>query len=219
MSWPHFLSFSRVLAGPIIAALVLSGSGDGDLLAAILFGLASFTDMVDGKLARYSQRVSPLGVFLDTTSDKVLVGLALIAMAIAGHAAAWIPLVIVGREFLISGLRSYAATLSQVISAHIWGKGKAAVTMVAIGCVLTAAGGRDGGFIHGIASHAQWNASYAASQWLLGLSAILTIISGARYLVDARPLFGAHVTMGTPDTRKEGLSRGIRKSDKDIRSI
>ncbi|MBV9282417.1 MAG: CDP-alcohol phosphatidyltransferase family protein, partial [Chloroflexi bacterium] len=107
MSWPHILSLSRVAAGPIITALVLSTPGDAYLLAAILFALASFTDMVDGKLARYSRRVSPLGIFLDTTADKVLVSLVLVGMAIARLSPAWIPLVIIGREFLISGLRSY----------------------------------------------------------------------------------------------------------------
>lgn len=188
MSWPHILSFSRVVAGPVVAGLVLAGSGNADLVAAILFALASLTDLIDGKLARYSQQVSPLGVFIDTTSDKVMVSLVLIAMAIAGLAAAWVALVIVGREFLISGLRSFAASQDRIISAHIWGKGKAALTMVAIGCVLTANGGRTGGVIHAIFSHSQWNAAWTASGWLLGISAVLTIVSGARYVVDAWPL-------------------------------
>jgi CDP-diacylglycerol---glycerol-3-phosphate 3-phosphatidyltransferase len=96
--------------------------------------------------------------------------------------------VIVGREFLITGLRSYAATCGRVISAHVWGKGKAAITMVAIAGVLTAAGGRAGGFLAGVMSHADWNRAYTTAAWLLGISAVLTIVSGGRYVVDAWPL-------------------------------
>ena len=171
MSWPHILSFSRVVAGPIVAALVLHGPGDPYLLAAVLFGGASVTDMVDGKLARYGQRSNTLGVFLDTTADKVLVSLALVAMAVGGLIWAWVPLVIVGREFIISGLRSYAASCNLVISAHVWGKGKAALTMAAIVAVLLAADGRTGGVLAGVGSHAAWNRIFLATTWLLAVAA------------------------------------------------
>lgn len=189
MSWPHILSFSRIIAGPIVAALILYKPGDADLIAAAVFALASLTDLVDGRLARYSQRVSPLGIFIDTTSDKILVGLVLVAMAVAGIAQAWVPLVIVGREFLISGLRSYAASCDRIISAHIWGKGKAAITMIAIVAALVAVAGQHPGLLAPLLSHSAWTAFGTATQWLLGLSAILTLISGARYVVDAQPLF------------------------------
>jgi CDP-diacylglycerol--glycerol-3-phosphate 3-phosphatidyltransferase len=188
MSWPHILSLSRVVAGPIVAALVLATPGDSYLIAAVLFGVAALTDLVDGKLARYSQRVSALGIFLDTTSDKVMVSLVLVAMAIAGMVQAWVPLVIIGREFLISGLRSYAASRDVIIPARIWGKGKAAITMIAILCVLVAADGTAGSLRH-LASHATWSAAGTASGWLLGLGGVLTVISGATYIIDALPLF------------------------------
>lgn len=195
MSWAHILSFSRVLAGPVVAALVLARPGDAYLLAVLVFALAAVTDLLDGKLARHAQQVSPLGVFLDTTSDKVLVGLTLIAMTVAGLTGAWIPLVIVGREFLISGLRSYAASCGRVISAHLWGKGKAAITMFAIGCVLISADGRTGGLLSHILTSGSWDALETASSWLLGVAAILTIFSGARYIVDAMPLFRAEAAV------------------------
>jgi CDP-diacylglycerol---glycerol-3-phosphate 3-phosphatidyltransferase len=189
MSWPHLLSLSRVVAGPIIAGLVLSTPGDAYLFGALLFGLASFTDMIDGKLARYSQRVSPLGIFLDTTADKVLVSLVLVAMAVGGLSPAWIPLVIISREFLISGLRSYAASHNRIISAHTWGKGKTLITMVAISCVLLAANGKTGGALSHVGSHSVWQHAFTAASWLLGIAAVLTIVSGVRYIVDAWPLF------------------------------
>jgi CDP-diacylglycerol--glycerol-3-phosphate 3-phosphatidyltransferase len=133
--------------------------------------------------------VSDLGVFLDTTADKILVCLTLVAMTAAHLTPIWIPLVIIGREFLISGLRSFAAACGRVISAHIWGKGKTAVTMIAIFCVLTAADGSAGGALSHIAPRSAWTDVRSASQWLLGISAVLTIISGLRYVVDAWPLF------------------------------
>jgi CDP-diacylglycerol---glycerol-3-phosphate 3-phosphatidyltransferase len=189
MSWPHFLSFSRVLASPFIAALILAPPGDAYLIAAIVFTLASITDLLDGKLARqHAQQESPLGVFLDTTADKVMVSLALLALAIGRLSPGWIPLVIIGREFLISGLRSFAASCNRIISAHIWGKGKAAITMVAIICMLLAADGRSGGLLARAGSHRVWADLFGATVWLLAVSAVLTILSGARYLVDARSL-------------------------------
>lgn len=188
MSWPHVLSFSRIVVSPVVAVLVLSGPGDAYVLAAIIFSLASITDSVDGQLARYSQCVSPLGVFLDTTADKILVSLTLVGMAVAGLVPAWIPLVIIGREFLITGLRSFAASSDHVISAHIWGKGKAALTMIAVGLMLLAADGRAGGALARLGSHALWRHAFTVSLWLLTVAAILTVVSGIRYIVDAWPL-------------------------------
>jgi CDP-diacylglycerol--glycerol-3-phosphate 3-phosphatidyltransferase len=189
MSWPHALSLSRVVAGPIIAALVLAAPGDAYLLAAVLFGVASLTDLIDGKLARYSKSVSPFGVFLDTTADKVMVSLVLVALSTAGLVATWIALVIIAREFLVSGLRSYAASRQRIISAHIWGKGKAALTMVALFILLLAADGRAGGAISHVGGHCLWQSVFTVSTWGMDVAAVLTIISGVRYFIDALPLF------------------------------
>jgi CDP-diacylglycerol--glycerol-3-phosphate 3-phosphatidyltransferase len=118
-----------------------------------------------------------------------MVSLVLVSMAVAGLAAAWIPLVIIGREFLISGLRSYAASRDRIISAHIWGKGKAAVTMLAIFVVLVAADGVAGGAPAHFGSHHTWETGRTVGDWLLALAAVMTIVSGFRYVVDAWPLF------------------------------
>ena len=208
ISWPHILSLSRIIAGPIVAALVLAPPGDAYLLAAVLFALASLTDAVDGKLARYSRRVSPLGIFLDTTSDKVMVSLVLVAMAVSGLAAAWIPLVIIGREFLISGLRSYAASCDRIISAHTWGKGKAAVTMLAIFVVLVAADGMAGGAPAHLGSPHFWHAAQTVGDWLLILAALMTIVSGVRYVADAWPLFRAPAAEEVDDRARVAGNKG-----------
>jgi CDP-diacylglycerol---glycerol-3-phosphate 3-phosphatidyltransferase len=189
MSLAHILSLSRVVAAPIIAVLILAPPGNSYLLAAIVFCVASITDLLDGKLARYSQQASPLGVFLDTTADKVLVSLVLVALAIDNLAPAWIPTVIIGREFLISGLRSFAASNNRIISAHIWGKGKTAVTMVGIVLLLLAANGRSGGALSHIGATDAWRHAVTGCVWILGAATVLTIVSGIRYVVDAWPLF------------------------------
>lgn len=176
------------MAGPVIVGLIVSSPGDAYLVAALLFGLASATDLVDGRLARHDRAAeAPLGIFLDTTADKILVSLVLIGLSVAGLIALWIPLVIVGREFLISGLRSFAASYGRVISARAWGKGKAALTMIAIFFLLVAADGRIGG-LGGIGSEGLWRTLFTLSGWLMVVAAVLTVISGLRYVLDAWPL-------------------------------
>ena len=192
MSLAHALSLSRVVAAPVIAALILVPPGDGYLLAAIIFCVASITDLLDGKLARHSQRASPLGVFLDTTADKVLVSLVLVSLAVADLTPSWIPIVIIGREFLISGLRSFAASCDVIISAHMWGKGKTALTMTGIVLVLLSANGRAGGFLSHVGTHGAWRGAVTICTWVLGAATILTIASGIRYIVDAWGLLRVH---------------------------
>lgn len=188
MTGAHLLSLSRVVAGPVVAVLVLAPPGDSYLLASVLFTAAALTDLFDGQLARYSRNVSPFGIFLDTTSDKVLVSLTLIAMAMAGLIQGWVPLVIIGRDLLITGLRSYAASRDRIISAHIWGKGKAALTMAAVSLILAADNGRTGGALSHVMSRQTWHAVGIGASWLLGAAAALAIISGIRYVIDAWPL-------------------------------
>src|SRR5262245_38364795 len=97
------------------------------------------SDIADGKIARRLQVVSPLGVFLDTISDKIFVAGALIAMVQGGLLSAWIALLIIVRDFAVSGLRSYAAAEGQVISARQWGKQKLVITVIALVWRLVAA--------------------------------------------------------------------------------
>src|SRR5207245_5832741 len=108
--------------------------------ATVVFFLASITDLFDGILARKCQVVSPLGIFLDLTADKVFVSAILIAFVQLGLVPAWIVVIIVAREFLVTGLRSMAAAKGTVIPAGIWGKQKTLITMIAIGMLLLAKG-------------------------------------------------------------------------------
>src|SRR5438067_8294419 len=146
---PNLLSFSRILVAPVIYALVVSGSRYGFLIAALLFVAASITDTLDGEIARRRHLVSPLGIYLDTTSDKVLVAVLLVALAVARVAPGWMAAVIIAREFLVTGLRSYAAALGVIIPAGGWGKAKTVITIVALLLVLLEGDARQGGWLTG----------------------------------------------------------------------
>jgi CDP-diacylglycerol--glycerol-3-phosphate 3-phosphatidyltransferase len=139
-SIPNLLGFFRILATPVLVVFILADSPAGYWAAAILLLLMAISDVVDGKLARKLQVVSPLGIFLDTTSDKIFVAGALIPMVERGLIPGWIALVIIVRDFIISGLRSFAAAEGHIISARAWGKQKLAITVTALVWCLIDAG-------------------------------------------------------------------------------
>jgi CDP-diacylglycerol--glycerol-3-phosphate 3-phosphatidyltransferase len=137
---PNLLSFSRLTATAFIFILVLVDIPWAFLTATALFVLASLTDYFDGYLARRMHVTSPLGVFLDLTADKIFVTGILIALIQVGLVPAWIVIIIVAREFLVTGLRSMAAAKGIVIPAGMWGKQKTFITLVAISILLLAKG-------------------------------------------------------------------------------
>src|SRR5437763_8507244 len=133
---PNLLSLSRMLTTIPIFVLILLDAPWAFLTATALFILASVTDFFDGYLARRLKVVSPLGVFLDLTADKILVSAILIALVQIDLVPAWIVVIIVAREFLVTGLRSMAAAKGKVIPAGIWGKQKTLITFLAMGVLL-----------------------------------------------------------------------------------
>ena len=102
------------------------------VLATIVFLIASFTDFVDGYLARRWQQTTMLGNFLDTTADKLLVVGALLGLMALDRVNVWIAFVVIAREIAVLGLRAIAAASNVVISASIWGKLKFNVQVVGI---------------------------------------------------------------------------------------
>src|SRR5579859_7739008 len=137
---PNLLSFSRVLATVLVFILALINQPWSFLVATAIFFLASMTDLLDGYLARRYHLVSPLGVFLDLTADKVFVSAILVAYVQLGLVPAWIVVIIITREFLVSGMRLMAAAKGTVIPAGKLGKQKTFITLVAIGGVMLAKG-------------------------------------------------------------------------------
>ncbi len=111
---PNLLSSSRIVATFFVFILIIVNQPWAFLVATSLFILASATDFFDGYLARRFHTVSPLGVFLDLTADKVFVSTILIAFVQIGLVPAWVVAIIVAREFLVTGLRSMAAEKEQL---------------------------------------------------------------------------------------------------------
>ena len=125
MNLPNKLTILRILLVPVIVALILLAQDDTLLYAAgILFLLASFTDFLDGYLARKNNWITNFGKFMDPLADKLLICSILIALSALGKVPVWAVLVIVAREFAISGFRLVAVEKGTVIAAGNLGKRK-----------------------------------------------------------------------------------------------
>lgn len=192
---PNLLSFSRILATILVFILALVNQPWSYLVATVIFFFASVTDLLDGYLARRYHLVSPLGVFLDLTADKVFVSAILVAYVQIGLVPAWIVVIIIAREFLVTGLRSIASARGTVIPAGRLGKQKTFITLVATGGILLAKGV---GATHlSFFSPPLLNLSNLSNvgdyllliaDALMLLAAIWTILSGIEYLRGALPL-------------------------------
>ena len=129
---PNSLTLFRVACIPVLVFLLFFPHKVTSFLAAVVFGLASISDLLDGFLARRQQLVTTFGKFLDPLADKLVVSAALIMLIPLGRAPAWMVVVIVGRELAITGLRSVAVSEGKVISADELGKKKMVFQIVAI---------------------------------------------------------------------------------------
>ncbi|UFS72870.1 CDP-diacylglycerol--glycerol-3-phosphate 3-phosphatidyltransferase [Geomonas sp. RF6] len=129
---PNILTLLRIAAIPLLCVLLLSPSRDSGFWAAALFSAASFTDWLDGYLARRMGIVTVFGQFLDPIADKLIVMAALIMILPYDRAPAWMVLVILGREIIITGLRGIASQEGIVIAASQLGKFKTIFQLVAI---------------------------------------------------------------------------------------
>src|SRR5690349_3350099 len=132
MSIPNALTASRLVAIPILMALLIVRFPGHDQVAAALFIVFSFTDTLDGELARRSGTVSDFGKFLDPLADKLFVLAVLIVLVQEGLVAAWVVVVIFSRELIITILRSVGASQGRVIAAAPLGKTKTVTQMAAV---------------------------------------------------------------------------------------
>jgi len=193
---PNILSLSRILATVVIFVLVLIDTPLAFLMATVFFVLGSGTDFLDGYLARRYKLVSPLGVFLDLTADKVFVSVILIALVQVGLVPAWIVAVIIAREFLVTGLRSMASAKGKVIPAGKWGKQKTLITMVAMSALLLAKGlgAHQLSLFPPMLNFNSATVNFPDILLLLAdvglvLAALWTVLSGAEYMISALPIF------------------------------
>ena len=170
MNLPNKLTMLRVFMIPffVVFLLVFPDSLTMRLVADAIFIAASLTDMADGKIARSRNLITNFGKFMDPLADKLLVTSAMICLTSLGELPAWFTIIVVAREFIISGFRLIAAENGIVIAASYWGKFKTAFSMIMV-IVMVAS------FDNFI-----W---YVLGQILMWVSLVLTVVSLIDYIV------------------------------------
>ena len=169
MNLPNKLTILRVLMIPFFVLFMLwdiTGAAD-KWIAAAIFIVASLTDMLDGKIARKYNLVTDFGKFMDPLADKLLVSAAMICLVEMGRLPAWMVIVIISREFIISGFRLIASDNGVVIAASYWGKFKTVFQMAMIIVLIFDFGGFFG----------------IIEMVLIWISLILTVVSLVDYIV------------------------------------
>ena len=196
MNIPNKLTVLRVILVPIFILVAYIGIPGAILgisntfwVMNIIFIIASITDKLDGSIARKHNLVTDFGKFLDPIADKILVLSALIMLVEFGKIPAWIPIIVLSREFLVSGYRLVAAQSSgKVIAANIWGKVKTVTQMIAIILMFI----DQYNFFDFIAKHGEMNVFAiilnVVSSILMLVSVIATIFSGWNYLKGGKDL-------------------------------
>lgn len=177
---PNILTLLRIAAIPVLAVLLLSPSREAGFWAAALFAVASITDWLDGYLARRMGIVTVFGKFLDPIADKLIVMAALIMILPFSRVPAWMVLVILGREIIITGLRGIASTEGIVISASDLGKFKTIFQLVAIIALLLH---YDYHWFFSIDHPWLYVNMHNVGMFYLWIATIITIWSGVDYLV------------------------------------
>src|SRR5438445_5097699 len=133
---PNLLTLGRIALIPIFLYLLYYENRRNSFLAATVYAVCALTDWLDGWLARVSDKVTTLGKFLDPLADKVIVLSALVMLVRLGRVPVWVVVIIVAREFLISGLRTIAVSEGLVISASQGGKWKTSLQLTGIICLM-----------------------------------------------------------------------------------
>jgi CDP-diacylglycerol--glycerol-3-phosphate 3-phosphatidyltransferase len=179
LNLPNILTLLRIASIPILAAFLTSPSRSAGLGAALLFAVASITDWLDGYLARKMGIETIFGKFLDPIADKLIVMAALIMILPFNRVPAWMVLVILGREIIITGLRGIASSEGIVIQASDLGKYKTIFQIVAIlGLVLH----YDYNWFFGVQNALLTVNMHNVGMFFLWIATVLTILSGCDYL-------------------------------------
>lgn len=174
MNLANAITIARISLIPVFVALLFSKLPGGAYMAAGVFALAALTDKLDGYVARRRKTITSLGIFLDPLADKLLVAAALVSLVSLGQLPAWVAMVIIGREFAVTGLRLFAITQGVDIPADRLGKLKTVSQIVAILFLMV--------------PRSTFPYDWAIEWALVGLAVVLTVASGIEYFWNARDL-------------------------------
>lgn len=191
---PNVLTVLRILMIPVIVVFLLEESAEGDVIAAALFAIAALTDGLDGYIARRQRQETTFGKLMDPLADKLLVTAALVSLVSLNRLAAWVAMVIIAREFAVTGLRSVAAERGVVISASWLGKAKTGLQVAAIFGLIA------------------FEDSPLGVDLLVYAAVAMTVISGADYFLGLkRHMEDAEAAV--PRNEAAGLSRGTQTDE------
>ncbi|MEA2313653.1 MAG: CDP-diacylglycerol---glycerol-3-phosphate 3-phosphatidyltransferase [Solirubrobacteraceae bacterium] len=168
LNLPNLLTVLRIMLVPALVVALLGNTPAGDVLAAVVFALASLTDFIDGYLARARDSITTFGKLMDPLADKLLIVAALISLVSLHRLAAWIAMVIITRELAVTVLRLGASQAGVVIAANMFGKVKTCLQIAAVLAVIA---------VHG------------RPPWLLALlylTVLVTTLSGLDYFFGMR---------------------------------
>lgn len=189
MNLPNKLTILRVIMIPFFVTFLLLTPLYFRMkwIAFVLFVAASLTDLLDGYIARKYNLITNFGKFMDPLADKLLVSAALVCLTALGQIPAWMTIVIISREFIISGFRLIAAERGIVIAASWWGKWKTSFTMVTLALMIILVNAHGfGPALGGSSFRTQagvFEVLVVLSEVLLWISLILTVVSLIDYLV------------------------------------
>ncbi|MBS4539906.1 CDP-diacylglycerol--glycerol-3-phosphate 3-phosphatidyltransferase [Clostridium sp. D2Q-11] len=176
MNLANKLTLFRIFLVPVFMVFLLVDIPYGSTIAAIIFIIAALTDMLDGHIARSRNMITKFGKFMDPLADKLLVSAALISLTEMGIVPSWMVVIIIAREFAITGLRVLAASEGITIAASKWGKVKTITQLVAIISILL--------------NNFPFNyVGLPFDRFMLVLAVIFTIISGLDYIYKNINLF------------------------------
>ena len=167
LNLPNALTLARILLVPVLVVALTVESPGGSTIAAIVFAVAALTDGLDGYMARSRQAVTTFGKVMDPVADKLMIAAALISLVSLHRLAAWVAMVIIAREFAVSGLRIAAGQQGVVIPASKLGKAKTIVQVVAVLALIAA--------------------SHPSAAWVQALvyaMVLITVVSGADYFLN-----------------------------------
>ena len=136
MNLANRITLVRILLMPIFVLIAAINMPYGNIIVASIFIIAAVTDGLDGHIARKRKEITVLGKFMDPLADKLLISAALIVLVEMGSIAAWVGIIIISREFIVTGLRTVAAANGQVIAASKAGKLKTVTQIIAISALL-----------------------------------------------------------------------------------